>query len=173
MRLDHDIWQAGGQAYTLALFFAKVSMPPKSGRGRCWEWSGSLDKKGYGKFRLSRKRVIGAHRFSYLVFDGGVQDDPEVVCHRCDNPKCVNPEHLFGGTHQDNNDDSITKGRRRYIRGAHHHSAKMSLDDVNYIRTQYAAGAATQRALAKTLGVSQHCIWSVIQNITWSPDHVA
>ena len=74
----------------------------------CWNWKGHKDRKGYGQTKLSGKR-FGAHRLSYLFH---LQDPGKNhVLHKCDNPKCVNPDHLFLGTHQDNMSDMSIKGR--------------------------------------------------------------
>ena len=81
----------------------------------CWEWNGELDKDGYGKIYAFSKRV-SAHRFSYEIFNGIIE--PEMfVCHSCDNPCCVNPDHLWLGTTQENTQDSVNKGRRDYLYG--------------------------------------------------------
>lgn len=88
----------------------------------CWVWNGSIITedvgKQYGKFRVgsrsdSSRRFITAHRYSYLVYKGEIPEGM-LVCHTCDNPKCFNPEHLFIGTHQDNTDDMIKKGRDNF-----------------------------------------------------------
>lgn len=75
----------------------------------CWEWIASLTKYGYGSFGIGKNRVLLAHRVSYKIYKGDPSD--LLVCHACDNPKCVNPEHLFLGTHKDNTTDSVNKGR--------------------------------------------------------------
>lgn len=85
----------------------------------CWIWTGSRDgqpRKGndargtYGKFSLDGMKMMAAHRASYLLFKGPIAAGLQ-VCHRCDNPVCVNPDHLFLGTVQNNMDDQIAKGR--------------------------------------------------------------
>jgi len=86
----------------------------------CWEWTGYKDPLGYGRFRHNRRRLY-AHRAAYEVLIGEIPEGL-LVCHHCDNPSCINPEHLFLGTHKDNTQDCIEKGRfyprgRRYVRG--------------------------------------------------------
>lgn len=80
----------------------------KKGDG-CWEWQGSFASKGYGELKTPRLRKL-AHRISFAIATG-IMDDEVCVLHRCDNPKCVNPDHLFGGTRGDNNRDRAAKGR--------------------------------------------------------------
>lgn len=78
----------------------------------CWEWVGSLNSDGYGTFRVGRDNTFLAHRVAYYLIKGKIGGHE--ICHRCDNPKCVNPSHLFSGTHADNTRDMTEKGRGRY-----------------------------------------------------------
>lgn len=79
----------------------------------CWIWQGALNYRGYGKFSMKSDKNISAHRASYLIFNGPIIQGL-FVCHTCDNPKCVNPDHLWLGSAMDNYKDSIKKGRQRW-----------------------------------------------------------
>lgn len=91
--------------------------------GTCWEWqAASRGKTGYGAFKFKGK-VVDAHRVSYFLFYGVIPDGL-LVCHKCDNRKCVNPHHLFLGTHKDNYNDARLKGRIRIIPQTNEHLRK-------------------------------------------------
>ena len=82
----------------------------------CWEWGGSRDGRGYGTVSVGSDGHPYAHRFSYETFIGKIPDG-HVICHRCDNPPCINPAHLFVGTQADNVQDMVSKGRMYDRRG--------------------------------------------------------
>jgi len=125
------------------LFEDKVWPEPNSG---CWLWSGAKTSSGYGSFAMDRYRTIPAHRYAWICAYGSIPDGID-VCHRCDNPLCVNPEHLWLGTHTDNNSDRHRKGRSRggSMKGTANPSAKIDWDAVKEIgskkmsRSHYAA----------------------------------
>lgn len=75
----------------------------------CWEWQGTLGESGYGRFNIGKK-FIAAHRMSFLLHQGYLNNDLNVL-HKCDNPKCVNPDHLYEGTHSQNNHDMVERNR--------------------------------------------------------------
>lgn len=77
----------------------------------CWHFTGYINKAGYGQIKIINN-VIHAHRASWILHNGHVPSGL-LVCHKCDNPKCVNPDHLFLGTHKDNAIDMVIKGRHR------------------------------------------------------------
>lgn len=79
----------------------------------CWEWTACTNNIGYGMFRWETGKMRTAHRVSYEMFKGIIPKG-KIVCHTCDNPRCVNPDHLWVGTHQDNFDDMISKGRAKF-----------------------------------------------------------
>lgn len=86
--------------------------------GRCWNWIGAVTGFGYGRFKLPDGRHVLAHRALFISMVREISPDL-LVLHRCDNPRCVNPEHLFVGTHQDNSDDKFAKGRQRFLTKTH------------------------------------------------------
>jgi len=99
----------------------------------CWIWLGAKKtRSGYGNF-FYRKKVIHAHRASYLIFIGSIPDNL-YVCHHCDNPSCVNPKHLFIGTQDDNMKDMIKKNRSGNTKGSKNGNSKLSEGDILEIR---------------------------------------
>lgn len=82
----------------------------------CWEWLGHLNWKGYAEFSIDRKKWK-AHRYAWFLANGAIPDGL-LVLHRCDNPKCVRPDHLFLGTHADNMHDAQKKQRKYFNRRA-------------------------------------------------------
>jgi len=88
-----------------------IALTEKQENG-CWYWTGRLDKQEYGQTKHNNKQ-ISAHRLSWILFRGEIPH-PMHVCHHCDTPKCVNPDHLFLGTHRDNMQDALKKGRLKF-----------------------------------------------------------
>lgn len=134
-------------------FFAFVSPDPNSG---CWLWTGSK-RHGYGAFKYMTT-VEQAHRASYMLFVGLIPDGM-LVCHKCDVPACVNPDHLFIGTNYDNIHDASTKGR--LSSGEGHYNAKLSKAQITEIRaTRH--GGQTLEAIATKFGVRSSHISAIV-----------
>ena len=156
-------------AHTVAeRFEAKYIPEPNSG---CWLWTAYVYPSGYGQFRLSRDpraACTGAHRASWELHRGKIPDGM-LVCHRCDNRLCVNPDHLFIGTYEDNNRDAARKGRSKWKgpralpRAEQHHSAKLNWDTVREIR----ASSNPDNFFVKKYGVSFAAIANVRSGKTW------
>jgi len=127
---------------------------------RCWVWTG-VKQWGYGIISDAGK-PWKAHRWSYRYHRGDLPDNL-VVCHKCDNRECVNPGHLFLGTHQDNFDDM--KSKDRSARGERHRNAKLTDEDVKFIRNY--RGDMTRYDLADKFGVKYGAITAVLNRTTW------
>jgi len=122
----------------------------------CWEWQGAKDRDGYGMFRGVIRGITynRAHRFSYALH---YEDIPKGkhVCHKCDNPKCVNPEHLWIGSNADNMHDKIAKGRHKVLSGENSPHAKITEEEAKAILTDprpYSLIASEYNIAASTVG---------------------
>lgn len=114
----------------------------------CWVWSGQTHK-GYGRIKVNGKKCL-AHRVAWELINGEIPDNM-CVCHKCDNPPCCNPAHLFLGTKADNNRDKTEKGRA--AKGENFKMAKLTDAQVHELRARYAEGGITQRSLAMEYGI--------------------
>jgi hypothetical protein len=147
------------------LFWSKIDV---RGEDECWEWQGGRDWRGYGAGYKDRKH-IRAHRVAYELLVGPVPNDLE-VCHKCDNPPCCNPAHLFLGTHKENMYDMLDKGRHSFVlfQGEDHGNAKLTDEQIAEIRTMYEQGGVRQVDLASRFGVSQRCISLIVRREAWT-----
>ena len=141
-------------------FWSRVAKGPG-----CWEWTGGALPSGYGRLAVHGKDER-AHRVSWLIHFGEIGSLH--VLHRCDNPRCVNPEHLFLGTHADNMRDKATKGRcvNRPRRGERVATAKLSAKQVPLIRSEYERGVRLE-TIAERYGISRPNAWLVATRRTW------
>jgi hypothetical protein len=129
-------------------------------RTGCWEWLGALDKDNYGTFVFSKERgKLRAHRVAWELFKD--TQVPKLVRHTCDNAKCVNPDHLIGGTQKQNIQDALE--RDRWPVGERHSRAVLTEQQVRYIR----GSPKTLIDLANELGVSKSCVSLVRSRINW------
>lgn len=146
-------------------FYGYAQPEPNTG---CWMWTAYVTPKGYGRVMVG-KRSYQAHRYSWLLHRGDIPDG-WCVCHKCDTPWCVNPDHLFLGTVDDNNQDMFRKGRAAPVprlRGASNPKARLTDASVKDIRELYATGTWTQMDLAAKYGVSTTAVFNVIAGRTW------
>ena len=139
----------------------------------CWEWTGGRSRKGYGKTSHLNMTTL-THRLSAALFLGFKLSSTKQVLHRCDNPPCFNPEHLFIGTSLDNVRDRDAKGRGGWACGEDAGPSRMTEEKVREMRREYAAGA-TQAELSRKYGVTAR---KIVLGLTWkhipfdlSPDH--
>ncbi|MCP4990745.1 MAG: HNH endonuclease [Colwellia sp.] len=131
---------------------------PNSG---CLIWLGSVHRKGYGHIGVNGK-TEKTHRFAWEQTNGPIPDGMHVL-HYCDNPSCVNPDHLFIGTNADNVADKIKKGRDVYANGEDHGASKLSKSDVIAIRSD----ARPRKEIAANYGVSISQIGRILRREHW------
>lgn len=141
-------------------FWSKVNIKSDT---ECWEWTGSKSKKGYGLFdaRCGESR---AHRVSWMFSFGNVPNGVFVL-HSCDNPSCVNPNHLFLGSAKDNTQDMIRKSRDSLI-GSKNSQAKLSEVSIVEIKTLYQSGISISK-ISSLFNVVYETIWDIVNGNTW------
>lgn len=132
--------------------------------GKCWRWLGNKNH-GYGRFWVDNGTVF-AHRYSYLIHYGDIPLSTFVL-HKCDNPECTNPEHLFLGTALDNVLDKVAKGRLHNQNGEKNPSAKLTSSQVLEIRELYKTGKYLQRELAIRFNTPLSSINQIITGKRW------
>jgi hypothetical protein len=125
----------------------------------CWEWTGNIIGNGYGQMVFCNKREH-AHRVSWQLFRGEIPPG-QMVCHTCDNPICVNPEHLFLSDHSGNMKDKVNKSRQ--YRGERHHSTKFTEDQIRAIRLD----PRSNSVVAAEFGVSRNAIYNIRTRRDW------
>jgi len=145
-------------------FWKKVD---KKAEDECWEWKGAREVYGYGFLSLSRnpQKWIKAHRLSYTLAYGEF-DQNLAVCHKCDNPACINPKHLWLGTIADNNRDKENKGRGALHDGENNPNAKLTKEDIMKIKELRKTGM-TQQKIADMYKVSQVNIGRILSGRLW------
>ena len=141
-------------------FFSKIKKDPNGG---CWEWLGSRDRKGYGTCYWPKgKNSFRAHRASWLL-SGGEIPAGMIICHKCDNRACVNPDHLYCGTPKDNNRDMV---ERRRCFGEIQGSSKLKTHQVIYIKKLWETGM-TMTMIAEKFELNPSTVHLIIRGKRW------
>ena len=142
-------------------------LPDTLDEKQCWEWKGKIDAYGYG-YTYSNSKILKAHRVSYEIHYAEPLNDLHCL-HKCDNPKCVNPLHLFSGTNLDNIKDKVAKGRcyTGNQKGENNGASKLSDDIVKNIRKMYNSGSYTTIKLGEMYGVHRSTISYIVNNKTF------
>lgn len=130
----------------------------------CWLWGGWLNDQGYGRIHCGG-RQIPVHRYSFLLH-GGTMEGFDCICHRCDVPSCVNPDHLFAGDRNANNLDKMLKGRCNSPTGEKHGRAKLTLDQVVAIKLD----RRKRKDIAAEYGLSIHTVDKIRSGRRWGTD---
>lgn len=141
-------------------FWAKVEMTDE-----CWTWTHGKDRDGYGICRFYGMGERRAHRVAFTLTYGKIPAKKEAL-HKCDNPLCVRPSHLFLGTKADNVKDKVKKKRQAF--GERHGRSKLTSEDVAQIRSAYTDGGYTHRSLGVLYKVSHHSIGRIIREEGWN-----
>ncbi len=140
----------------LERFESKWTPEPNTG---CWLWIGSIDTGGYGSIRIGKLKI--ASRVSYELHVGPIPDGM-CVCHRCDVRSCVNPAHLFLGTHKANMDDKSQKGRGIWLFGERHPMCRIPLEQRNNIIDRVSAGEP-RSSVAASVGCSEEHVGRIVR----------
>ena len=153
-------------------FWAKVDIRASD---ECWPWTASTRRGGYGQFTISYGPNLPTHRTAYALTHGPIPRGM-CVCHRCDNPPCCNPSHLFLGTRAENNADRARKGRNgdastsgfrtNAPRGEKNVKAKLTEAQVLEIRRVVANGT-TQAEISRQYGISSGAVSFLVRGINW------
>jgi hypothetical protein len=147
-------------------FEAKVGPPNERG---CIEWTAYRNEDGYGQFRLGGK-MVRAHRLSLVIHQGIEIPPPEIeALHSCDNPPCVNPDHLRWGTPKDNGGDKKKRGRSP--RGEKNGKHKLTSRQVMEIHQLYSSGGYSQTELGRRFGVHQTQIGFIVRGEQWTEEY--
>ena len=145
----------------LQRFEEKFIPEPKSG---CWIWTATKSEDGYGKFYF-HPTYERSHRASWMFYVGEIPNGLFVL-HKCDNPSCVNPYHLFLGTNDDNIKDMVKKGRQRALRGSKHKNAKVTEKDVIEMRKLSESGLS-QYKIAEMFGICKSMANYICNRTNW------
>lgn len=163
--------------YEEGVFWSKVNV---LGENECWEWTAWKDKDGYGRLGLGNLKPY-AHRVAWFLTNGQIPLG-KLVLHKCDNPPCANPRHLFTGTNKDNLIDAAKKGRTASgdkngsrlhpeklnpARGESHWLSKLTKQDILCIRKRYFEGE-TQESISEGFGITRAYVSEIVNRKRWT-----
>lgn len=141
-----------------------LSRVDKKSESECWIWAGRTNPDGYGQFDC-RNSTVPSHRYMWSMLNGEIPQGM-VICHRCDNPKCVNPSHLFLGTVQDNVRDRDMKGRQADHAGTK--NGRAVLDENGAIKVkELRKSGLTYKDISTEMGVSVGCVSHILNGRHW------
>ena len=132
----------------------------------CWSWVGSRDRFGYGRVTMHSGHIERAHRIAFSLAVRRLKPKEQVL-HKCDNPPCTRPSHLFAGNNLINMRDMFSKGRRVAAVGRKNGRAKLNVTKVKRIRSMYARGAGSVRSIAVVIGISYVTVRAVLVGRQW------
>ena len=144
----------------ISKFLSKVKVDSSTG---CHNFMGSTNHFGYGQIMVDRKLYL-THRLAWIIANGSVPEDM-CVLHKCDNPQCINIEHLFLGTRVDNIEDMDSKNRG--VKGVKHHNVRFTEEQVVTILKLYHSGSRDIKNLAIAYNVSNSTIWAIVRGYNW------
>lgn len=160
---DHFIWANASkeqQLERLKMLYEKNVIRQEG----CWDWKGYIARTGYAEIGRSKNfHEKNAHRISWMIHKGNIPEGM-YICHKCDNPKCTNPDHLFIGTHQDNDKDRDEKGRN--VKGEDVESSILKDQDIKEIKTLLTQGKSCLE-ISRKYDVSHDAIKRINKNETW------
>lgn len=132
----------------------------------CWPWTGYKNESGYGIIQSKAFKESGSRLAHRTVFFVVYNQRPEAVCHRCDNPLCCNPKHLFAGTRAENNRDRARKRRSAYTRGSKNPYSRLTESQVIELRQLYKKGRSAE--LARKYGISKLYVQQIANRAVWN-----
>lgn len=133
----------------------------------CWLWVGSRQGYGHGCFLLHHGHSTQSHRVAWMLSNKRMIPDGGHILHKCDNPPCVNPDHLYLGDHAQNMRDKAERGRAHSTAGEKNGMAVLTADDVARVRSLYHGRYGDVARISRTLNLPYHAVWGAARNVTW------